>query len=86
MALRLLDYPLTSQNNRVGNQGGLESELNRATFPSREDRGTQIEQAYRQIFFHAMKCDRISSHERRSGDMPARSAYLDLRDWEMWHG
>ena len=36
MALRLLDYPLTSQNNRVGNQGGLESELTRATFPSRE--------------------------------------------------
>ena len=68
MALRLLDYPLTSQNNRVGDQGGLKSELNRATFPSREDRDFQIEQAYRQIFFHAMKCDRDVNLESQFRD------------------
>ncbi len=74
MALQLLDYPLTSQNNRVGDQGGLKSELNRATFPSREDRSAQIEQAYRQIFFHAMKCDRDVNLESqfRDGSITAR--------------
>ena len=54
MALQLLEYPLTSQNQRVGDLGGLTSELKRATFPSRDDRSAQIEQAYRQIFFHAI--------------------------------
>ncbi len=68
MALQLLDYPLTSQNNRVGDQGGLSSELNRATYPGREDRAAQIEQAYRQIFFHAMKCDRDVNLESQFRD------------------
>ena len=68
MALQLLKYPLTSQNQRVSDQGGLTSELNRATFPSRGDRSAQIEKAYRQIFFHAMKCDR---------DVNLESQFLD---------
>lgn len=68
MALQLLDYPLTSQNNRVGDQGGLQSELNRRTFPSRADRSSQVEQAYRQIFFHAMKCDRDVNLESQFRD------------------
>ena len=68
MALQLLEYPLTSQNQRVGDLGGLSSELNRATFPSRDDRSAQIEQAYRQIFFHAMKCDRDVNLESQFRD------------------
>ena len=68
MALPVLNYPLTSQNQRVSDQGGLTSELNRATFPSRSDRSAQIEKAYRQIFFHAMKCDR---------DVNLESQFLD---------
>ena len=74
MALQLLEYPLTSQNQRVGDLGGLTSELKRATFPSRDDRSAQIEQAYRQIFFHAMKCDRDINLESqfRNGSITAR--------------
>ena len=68
MALQLLEYPLTSQNQRVGDLGGLTSELNRATFLSRNERSTQIEQAYRQIFFHAMKCDRDVNLESQFRD------------------
>ena len=68
MALQLLEYPLTSQNQRVGNLGGLTSALNRATFPSREDRSVQIEKAYQQIFFHAMKCDRDVNLESQFRD------------------
>ena len=68
MALQLLEYPLTSQNQRVGDLGGLSSELNRATFPSRDNRSAQVEQAYRQIFFHAMKCDRDVNLESQFRD------------------
>jgi len=68
MALQLLEYPLTSQNQRVGDLGGLTTELNRATFPSRDDRNAQIEKAYRQIFFHAMKCDRDVNLESQFRD------------------
>lgn len=68
MALQLLEYPLTSQNQRVGDLGGLSAEAKRATFPSRDDRSSQIEQAYRQVFFHAMKCDRDVNLESQFRD------------------
>ena len=68
MALRLLEYPLTSQNQRVGDLGGLTPEPNRSTCPNRDNRSAQIEQAYRQIFFHAMKCDRDKNLESQFRD------------------
>ena len=74
MALQLLEYPLTSQNQRVGDLGGLSSQQKKAAFPSQEDRNIQIEDAYRQVFFHAMKCDRDINLESqfRSGSITAR--------------
>jgi Phycobilisome Linker polypeptide. len=68
MATRQLSYPLTTQNYRVSDQGGLTSQTQRTTNPSRDDRDTQIEQAYRQIFFHAMKCDRDVNLESQFRD------------------
>ena len=74
MALQLLEYPLTSQNQRVGDLGGLSSQQKKAAFPSQEDRNIQIEDAYRQVFFHAMKCDRDINLESqfRNGSITAR--------------
>ena len=74
MALQLLEYPLTSQNQRVGDLGGLRSQPKKAAFPSQEDRNIQIEDAYRQVFFHAMKCDRDINLESqfRNGSITAR--------------
>ena len=74
MALQLLEYPLTSQNQRVGDLGGLSSQPKKAAFPSQEDRNIQIEDAYRQVFFHAMKCDRDINLESqfRNGSITAR--------------
>ena len=74
MALQLLEYPLTSQNQRVSDLGGLSSQPKKAAFSSQDDRNIQIEEAYRQIFFHAMKCDRDINLESqfRNGSITAR--------------
>ena len=74
MALQLLEYPLTSQNQRVSDLGGLSSQPKKAAFSSQDDRNIQIEEAYRQVFFHAMKCDRDINLESqfRNGSITAR--------------
>ena len=74
MALQLLEYPLTSQNQRVSDLGGLSSQPKKAAFSSQDDRNIQIEEAYRQIFFHAMKRDRDINLESqfRNGSITAR--------------
>ena len=74
MALQLLEYPLTSQNQRVSDLGGLSSQPKKVAFSSQDDRNIQIEEAYRQIFFHAMKCDRDINLESqfRNGSITTR--------------
>lgn len=68
MASNQLSYPLTTQNCRVGDLGGLTPPTQRSVNPSRSDRDMQIEQAYRQIFFHAMKRDRDEALESQMRD------------------
>lgn len=66
MAVPLQAYPLTTQNSRVSNLDGDNSTV-RNQLPGsstagadgyRNDIDELIEQAYRQVFFHAMKSDR----------------------------
>ena len=68
MASPQLSYPLTTMNCRVGDLGGLKPQELRTVNPSRSDRSVQIEQAYRQIFFHAMKRDRDEALESQMRD------------------
>ena len=82
MAIPLLDYPLTSQNARVSNLAGDLHDNGLATIGysgaghdsyNSEVEGV-IEQAYRQIFFHAMRSDRDVNLESqlRNGNITVR--------------
>ena len=82
MAIPLLDYPLTSQNARVSNLAGDLHDNGLATIGyggaghdsyNSEVDGV-IEQAYRQIFFHAMRSDRDVNLESqlRNGNITVR--------------
>ena len=82
MAIPLLDYPLTSQNARVSNLAGNLHDNGLATIGyggaghdsyNSEVDGV-IEQAYRQIFFHAMRSDRDVNLESqlRNGNITVR--------------
>ena len=82
MALPLLGYPLNTQNSRVSNLAGDNSTVQ----PQRDgssaagDESTRsemdqvIEQAYRQVFFHAMRSDRepFLESQLRSGNITVR--------------
>ena len=74
MALQLLEYPLATQNQRVAALRGISAEQNVADIECKESRSAQIEQAYRQIFFHAMGYDREINLESqfRNGSITAR--------------
>jgi len=82
MALPLQAYPLTTQNARVSNLAG-DATTVRNQLPGssaggadgyRSDVDALIEQAYRQIFFHAMKTDRdpFLESQLRSGNITVR--------------
>lgn len=82
MALPLQAYPLTTQNARVSNLAG-DATTVRNQLPGSSAGGGDgyrssvdalIEQAYRQIFFHAMKSDRDAFLESqlRSGNITVR--------------
>ena len=65
MAIPLLGYPLSTQNGRVSNLAGNNSTVRAQLYPSAAGDATAvsgidavIEQAYRQVFFHAMRSDR----------------------------
>ena len=84
MALPLQAYPLTTQNARVSNLAGdtstVRTELTGSseggadTYRSNID--SLIEQAYQQIFFHAMQSDREPFLESQ-----LRSGNITLRDF-----
>lgn len=84
MGIPLQKYPLTSQNNRVSNLAGdfdtvrsqLTGSISSADSTYRADIDEMIEQAYRQIFFHAMQCDRDSFLESQ-----LRSGNITMRDF-----
>lgn len=76
MSSSRLSYPLTTQNYRVSDLGSLKPQTQRSVNSSRDDRTAQIEQAYRQIFFHAMKCDRDEALESQM-----REGSITLRDF-----
>ena len=82
MAVPLKAYPLTTQNSRVSNLDGDNSTV-RNQLPGsstagadgyRSDIDALIEQAYRQVFFHAMKSDRdpYLESQLRSGNITMR--------------
>ena len=58
MSLPLLDYPLSTQNNRVATFTTLPEGPNQILSQTTRSRDLLIEKAYRQIYFHAMKSDR----------------------------
>lgn len=78
MPLPLLNYAPTSQNSRVAGYdiGGDEQAklFSTENILSPSDMGALIEAAYRQIFFHAFKCDRESVLESqlRNGQITVR--------------
>ncbi|MGB4533091.1 MAG: phycobilisome rod-core linker polypeptide [Synechococcus sp.] len=80
MPLPRLDYPLTSQNQRVGDLGGLEAPLDQTVIAAAANGENwtsltnQIESAYRQVFFHAMKADRdpFLESQLRNGSITMR--------------
>ena len=82
MAIPLQTYPLTSQNNRVSNLAGdldtirnqLTGTISSGDAAYRATIDELIEQAYRQIFFHAMQCDRdpFLESQLRSGNITMR--------------
>ena len=82
MAIPLLEYPLSSQNGRVSNLAGDESTVRSQLYPSaaagddtnRIAMDALIEQAYRQVFFHAMRSDRepFLESQLRSGNITVR--------------
>jgi phycobilisome rod-core linker protein len=82
MPIPLQAYPLTSQNSRVSNLAG-DIDSIRNTFTGsigagdanyRADLDALIEQAYRQIYFHAMQADRdpYLESQLRSGNITMR--------------
>ncbi len=82
MAIPLLDYPLTSQNARVSNLAGDLHNNGLATIgysgAGHESYNSEvdglIQQAYRQIFFHAMRSDRdvFLESQLRNGNITVR--------------
>ena len=82
MTIPLQAYPLTSQNSRVSNLAGdvesirnqLAGTIGAGDTTYRADIDTLIEQAYRQIFFHAMQFDRdpFLESQLRSGNITMR--------------
>ena len=80
MSLPLLAYPLSSQNSRVAPPGGAslaaQQFLQDAGGSYSQGSGVDllIEKAYKQVFFHAMRCDRIEHLESqlRNGMIPVR--------------
>ena len=97
MAIPLLDYPLTSQNARVSNLAGDLHDNGLATIgysgAGHESYNSEvdglIQQAYRQIFFHAMRSDRdvfleITTAQRQhhcAGFHPRAAAVQALSRW-----
>ena len=76
MSLPLLDYPLSTQNNRVANFTTLPEGPNQIVNQSTSSRDLLIEQAYRQIYFHAMKSDRDTCLESQF-----RAGGITMRDF-----
>ena len=82
MAIPLLGYPLNTQNGRVSNLAGDNSTIKPQTYASsaagddsaRAEMDSLIEQAYRQVFFHAMRSDRepFLESQLRSGNITVR--------------
>ena len=82
MAIPLLGYPLSTQNSRVSNLAGDSSTVRSQLYPSsaagddtnRSEIDELIEQAYRQVFFHAMRSDRepFLESQLRSGNITVR--------------
>ena len=82
MAIPLLGYPLDTQNGRVSNMAGDNSTIKPQTYASsaagddsaRTEMDSLIEQAYRQVFFHAMRSDRepFLESQLRSGNITVR--------------
>ena len=82
MAIPLLGYPLNTQNGRVSNLAGDNSTIKPQTYASsaagddsaRTEMDSLIEQAYRQVFFHAMRSDRepFLESQLRSGNITVR--------------
>ena len=82
MAIPLLGYPLNTQNGRFSNLAGDNSTIKPQTYASstagdasaRTEMDSLIEQAYRQVFFHAMRSDRepFLESQLRSGNITVR--------------
>ena len=82
MAIPLLGYPLSTQNGRVSNLAGDNSTVQSQRYGSsaagdvstRSEMDQVIEQAYRQVFFHAMQSDRepFLESQLRSGNITVR--------------
>ena len=84
MAIDLRAYPLSTQNSRVSNLSGdeditrppLTGSVGSGNADIRSDLDQLIEQAYRQIFFHAMQSDRDPNLESQ-----LRSGNITMRDF-----
>ena len=82
MAIPLLGYPLNTQNGRVSNLAGDSSTIKPQMYAScaagddtsRVEIDSLIKQAYRQVFFHAMRSDRepFLESQLRSGNITVR--------------
>ena len=82
MALPLLGYPLSTQNGRVSYRAGDNSTVRSQRYgtsgaegeSARAEMDNLIEQAYRQVFFHAMRSDRelFLESQLRSGNITVR--------------
>ena len=87
MAIPLLEYQLSTQNGRVSNLAGDNSMIRGQLYTSsaagdetiRSEMDTLIEQAYRQVFFHAMRSDREPFLESQ-----LRSGNITVRDFHPW--
>ena len=76
MSLPLLDYPLSTQNNRVATFTTLPEGPNQILNQTTSSRDLLIEKAYRQIYFHAMKSDRDTCLESQF-----RAGGITMRDF-----
>ena len=84
MAIPVRNYSQKSQNSRVNNLAGnsdsikyqATGEISTSGTSTRRDMDSLIEQAYKQIFFHAMTCDKDKYLESQ-----LRSGYITMRDF-----
>ena len=84
MTIPVRTYSQKSQNSRVNNLAGnsdsikyqVTGEISAASVSTRQDMDSLIEQTYKQIFFHAMSCDRDIYLESQ-----LRSGYITMRDF-----